>query len=67
MKIGQAKKRIYTIPEGTYNGFWQGARCYLKNKVGAVLHTFDTNTFHKGKAINVRVVINCPHCEIFEL
>ena len=44
-----SKKKIYTVPEGTYNGSWSGNFCWL-NKTDISQETFYRfETKHKSK------------------
>lgn len=49
------KKKIYTVPEGTYNGSWSGKFCWLFDKDGA-FYRFETKHITK-KTCNVTIII----------
>lgn len=50
------KKKIYTVPEGVYDGEWSGGFVWLK-KEDRMFHRFETKHARKLRPVNVTVTI----------
>ena len=64
--IGESSKKIYTVPEGTYNGFWQHKFVFLyEGESKKIIHCIDAKTSMKGIA-RVKVRIKSTKAKIYE-
>lgn len=63
--IAESKKKIYTIPEGEYDGTWTGYFVWLHNVDNEIIARFQTAHGLKGSA-KVRVIIKGTKAKIYE-
>ena len=65
-KIGEGKKKIFTIPEGEYLGVWNGYFCHLyKPLTNFIFDRIETKTGMKGNK-KVKVIIEGTNATIYE-